>query len=117
MPKPTTIAEYITSCPKDTQKKLKELLAILRSAAPNAIEGIKWSMPALSYKRMLFAFALGKYHIGLYPTPSPIRAFKKDLTKYKTSVGAIQFPLDKPLPVALIKKIAKFRVKESLEKI
>ena len=114
--KPKTITEYISISPKETQKKLREMQTAIRSAAPKATEGIKWSMPAFSYDRILVTFAAFKHHIGFYPTPSPITKFKKELVKYKTARGSIQFPLDKPLPISLIKKITKFRVAESLAK-
>ncbi len=112
--KPKTISQYIQSAPKESRGKLKELYACIKESAPDAIEGLKWSMPAFSYKRILVTFGGFKHHVGLYPTPSAIRAFKKDLTKYKTAMGSVQFPLDKPLPKALIKKMVKFRVKELL---
>lgn len=110
-----TITEYIKSAPKETQPKLKQMLAAVRMGAPGAEEGIKWSMPALSYKRILVAFAFYKHHIGFYPTPSAVIKFKKDLTKYKTAKGSIQFPLDKPLPLMLVKKITAFRAKEATQ--
>ncbi len=113
--KSKTIAEYIEQAPKEAQKKLREMQKTIRSAAPGAIEGMKWSMPAFSYKRILVTFAAFKHHIGFYPTPSALKAFKKQLAKYKTAPGSIQFPIDKPLPLTLIKKITAFRVKESLQ--
>ena len=112
--KPTTIEEYIEAAPADAQEKLKQLHECIRAAAPDAIEGLKWSMPAYSYKRVLVTFAVYKNHIGFYPTPSAVKAFAKDLEKYKTADASIQFPLDKKLPLSLISKITKFRVKESL---
>lgn len=112
MTKPKTVSEYISSAPKDSQKKLRELRMCLKDVTPKATEGLKWSMPAFSYDRILYTYAGFKNHIGLYPTPSAIRAFKKELTNYKTATGSIQFPLDKPLPLSLIKKIARFRIKE-----
>ena len=72
-------------------------------------------MPAYSYERILVTFAVFKNHIGFYPTPSAVEAFAKSLTKYKTATGSIQFPLDQPLPLSLITKITKFRVKQSVE--
>lgn len=111
-----TVAEYIKSAPKESQKKLKEMRACLRKTAPKATEDIKWGSPAFSYKRILFTYAAFKHHIGFYPTPSAIKAHAKELVNYKTARGSIQFPLDKPLPLALIRKIALFRVKESKEK-
>lgn len=115
-PKPTTISQYIQAAPKETQKKLREMYATIHKAAPQAQEGLKWGMPAFSAKRILVTFAAFKHHIGFYPTPSAVKAFAKDLSKFHTAKGSIQFPLDKPLPLALIKKITVFRVKENEEK-
>ena len=111
--KPTSIEEYIDAAPVDTQKKLYQLHACIRKAAPGSIEGLKWSMPAYSYQKILVSFAVFKQHIGFYPMPSAIKTFAKDLSKYKTASGSVQFPLDKPLPLSLISKIVKFRVTES----
>jgi len=72
-------------------------------------------MPAFSYRRILVTFAAFVHHIGFYPTPSAVRAFKKDLRKFATAKGSIQFPLEKPLPLPLIRKITAFRVRESIE--
>jgi uncharacterized protein YdhG (YjbR/CyaY superfamily) len=113
--KPKTIEEYIYAAPAEVQEKLWELHESIRAAAPGATEALKWSMPAYSYQKILVTFAVFKNHIGFYPMPSAIKAFAKDLTKYKTARGSVQFPHDKPLPLSLIKKIAKFRVKESKE--
>jgi uncharacterized protein YdhG (YjbR/CyaY superfamily) len=113
--KPTSIAEYIEAAPKETQEKLREMLACIRKAAPGATEGLKWGMPGFSYKRILVTFAGFKHHIGFYPTPSAVKAFEKELSKFATASGSIQFPLEKPLPLALIRKITAFRVKESVE--
>jgi uncharacterized protein YdhG (YjbR/CyaY superfamily) len=115
MDKPQNIEQYIEAAPKEAQGKLREMLACIRKAAPSAKEGLKWSMPAFSYKRILVAFAGFNHHIGFYPTPSAVKAFAKDLNQYKTAKGSIQFPLDQPLPLALIDKITTFRVRESLE--
>jgi uncharacterized protein YdhG (YjbR/CyaY superfamily) len=86
----------------------------IRDAAPGAEEVLKWSMPAFSYKRILVTFAAFKNHIGFYPTPSALKAFEKELSDFVTGPGSIQFPLDKPLPIALIRKITELRVKETL---
>ncbi len=107
---------YVAKAPKVAQAKLKQIRACIKSAAPGATESIKWSMPAISYHRILVMYAGYKQHIGFYPTPAAMRAFKKEISKYKTGKGSIQFPLDTPLPLPLIKKITAFRVKESLEK-
>src|SRR5579864_1781704 len=113
--RPTTIAEYIDAAPRDTQKKLRDMYSCIRKAAPGAKEGLKWGMPAFSYERILVTFAAFKHHIGFYPTPSAVKAFAKELSKFATASSSIQFPLDKPLPLALIRKITEFRVRESTE--
>lgn len=113
--KPTTIEEYIDTAPEATRERLWQLHECILSAAPGAAQGLKWSMPAYSYKRILVTFAVFKNHIGFYPTASAMEAFAGNLAKYKTAMGSVQFPHDQPLPLALIKKITRFRVKESLE--
>ena len=115
--KPKTIEEYIEAAPKEVQEKLLQLHKTILKAAPGAIEALKWSMPAYSYQKILVTFAIFKHHIGFYPMPSAIKAFAKDLSKYKTATGSVQFPLDQKLPVSLISKMVKFRVKESREGI
>jgi len=113
--KQKTIEEYINSAPADVQEKLWQLHECIRAAAPAAKEELKWRMPAYSYQKILVTFAVFKKHIGFYPMPSAIKAFSKDLAKYKTAEGSVQFPHDKPLPLTLIKKIVQFRVKEAKE--
>lgn len=115
--KPDTIEEYINAAPAPVQEKLLQLHNCIRAAAPGATEGLKWNMPAYSYQKILVTFAVFKNHIGFYPMPSAIKAFAKDIAKFKTASGSVQFPLDKPLPIPLIRKIVKFRVKESKEGI
>lgn len=114
--RPATVTEYIKSAPKEARKKLREMRACIRAAAPGAEEGLKWGMPAFSYRRILVTFAAFKAHIGFYPTPPAVDAFKKELSKFTTANTTIQFPLEKPLPLPLIRKITEFRVRESLEK-
>jgi len=114
--KAKTIPEYIEAAPKEAQKNLRDLYAILKKAAPGATEGLKWSNPVFEYERILFAFAAYKTHLNFMPTPSALEPFKKELAKYKTGKGSIQFPYDKPLPKTLIRKIATHRVKELKEK-
>ena len=97
--RPTTITEYINAAPRDARKRLRDMRACIRTAAPGATEGLKWGMPAFSYRRILVTFAAHQHHIGFYPTPSAVRAFSKELAKYVTARGSIQFPLDKPLPL------------------
>ena len=113
--KPATIAEYINTAAADVQEKLWQLHECIRKAAPAATEHLKWRMPAYSYQKILVTFAVFKNHIGFYPMPSALEKFAKELSKYKTGEGSVQFPLDKPLPLSLISKIVKFRVKESKE--
>ena len=116
IPKPKSITEYIAAAPEEVQEKLYDMLVCIRAAAPGATESLKWGMPALSYKRILVTFAVFKHHIGFYPTPSAVKAFEKSLSEFKTAKGSIQFPLEKPLPLSLIRKIILFRVRESREK-
>jgi uncharacterized protein YdhG (YjbR/CyaY superfamily) len=108
--------EYIATCPEETQKILEELRAIIKAAAPEAEEKISYQMPAFTLKGYLVYFAALKNHIGFYPTPSGIQAFKHELSIYEGSKGSVKFPIDKPLPLKLISKIVKFRVAENLRK-
>src|SRR5712671_6204917 len=103
--RPKSITAYIHAAPKEARKKLREMRACIRTAAPGAKESPKRGMPAFSYRRILVTFAAFKHHIGFYPTPSAVRAFAKDLSKFATAKGSIQFPLEKPLPLRLIRKI------------
>ncbi len=113
--KPKTIEEYIQAAPAETIPKLIQLHETIIEAAPDSIENLKWGMPAYSYEKILVTFAFFKKHIGFYPMPSAMAHFEKKLGKYQTGKGSVQFPLDQPLPVTLIKQIVKFRVKESKE--
>src|SRR6476660_1369117 len=113
--KPKNIAEYIQAAPKEAREKLREMRSCIRAAAPDAIESLKWGMPAFSYRRILVTFAAYKHHIGFYPTPSAVKAFGRDLARFRTSDAAIQFPLEDPLPLDLVRKITVFRVRESLK--
>jgi uncharacterized protein YdhG (YjbR/CyaY superfamily) len=113
--RPKDITEYIDAAPKEAQKKLREMRACIREAAPGAEESLKWGKPAFSYRRILVMFAAFKHHIGFYPTPSAVRAFARDLSEYVTGDNSIRFPLDKQLPLSLIRKITAFRVRESIE--
>ncbi len=113
--RPQNITEYIDAAPKEAQKKLREMRACIRAAAPGAKESLKWGMPAFSYRRILVTFAAFKHHIGFYPTPSAVKAFANELAEFATANASIQFPLEKPLPLSLIRKITAFRVRESIE--
>ena len=112
----TTIEEYFASFPPATRKKLKELRATIKKVAPEAEEMISYNMPAFKLLGVLVYFAGYKNHIGFYPTGSGIKAFTKELSGYKTSKGTVQFPLEENLPLALITRMVKFRVKENKEK-
>jgi uncharacterized protein YdhG (YjbR/CyaY superfamily) len=111
--KPKTVSEYIAAAPKESRAKLRQMRACIRKAAPGATESLKWSMPAFSGRRILVMFAAFKHHIGFFPTAAATKTFAKDLAGFKTGKGSIQFPLAKPLPLALIRKITAFRVRES----
>ncbi len=114
--KPKTTTEYVNVAPKQARKKLREMRTCIRAAAPGATESLKWGMPSFSYRRILVTFAAHKNHIGFYPTPSAVKAFSDDLRGFHTARGSIQFPLEKPLPLALIRRITAFRVREAVEK-
>ncbi len=111
-----TITDYIAGFPEDVQEIMETLRATIKKAAPEAEETINYAMPTFTLKGNLVHFAAYKNHIGFYPAPSGIEAFKKELSVFKGAKGSVQFPLDKPLPLDLITKIVKFRVKENLEK-
>lgn len=113
-PAPTgNIDAYIAGFPAEVQAVLQKVRAVIRQAAPTAEEAMKYGIPTFVLDGNLIHFAGFKSHIGLYPTPSGIVAFKKELAGYASSKGAVQFPLDKPIPYALIERITKFRVKEN----
>lgn len=107
------INNYIEKFPIEVQKKLQELRKVIRENAPGAVEKISYGMPTFYLKGNLVHFAAYSGHIGFYPAPSGIEAFKDELSEYKTSKGAIQFPIDKDLPIDLIIKIVQFRVGEN----
>ncbi len=112
-----TIDEYLALQPVKVRTALKKLRQIILSAAPDAKEVISYSMPAFKYHGMLVGFAGWKNHSGFYPWNSrTVAEFRDDLKGYETSKGAIQFPLEKPIPVALVKKIVKARMKENIAK-
>ncbi|MBM3181597.1 MAG: hypothetical protein FJZ86_14790 [Chloroflexi bacterium] len=110
-----SIDDYIATFPEDTQKILKEIRAVIKAAAPEAVEKISYQMPTFFMNGNLVHFAAFKKHIGFYPTPSGIEAFKKELSVYEGAKGSVQFPLDKPMPLKLISRIVKFRVAENIK--
>jgi uncharacterized protein YdhG (YjbR/CyaY superfamily) len=113
MVKPKSIDEYISWFPINVQQKLEEMRALIHETAPKANEKISYQMPAFDQNGILVYFATFSKHIGFYPTSSGITAFESELGGYKHSKGAIQFPLDKPLPADLIRRIVQFRLEEN----
>lgn len=111
----TSIDEYITLFPGEVQKKLIELRAAIKAAAPEAGEKISWRMPTFTLKGNLVHFAAYKHHIGFYPGASGIQVFAEKLSGYESSKGAVRFPIDKPLPLKLIGDIVKNRITENLQ--
>jgi uncharacterized protein YdhG (YjbR/CyaY superfamily) len=110
------IDEYIATFPKNVQSILEELRQAIRESAPEAQETISYQMPAFKLNGILLWFAAYKNHVGFYPKTSAIEAFKEELSGYEVSKGTIRFPIDKPVPFNLVKKIVRYRVKENLEK-
>ena len=111
------IDEYIADFPEETQALLREIRQTISMAAPEATEKISYAMPTFYLKGNVVHFAGYKNHIGFYPASSGISNFQEEIAGYKSSKGAVQFPLDQPLPNDLITKIVQFRVKENLEKV
>lgn len=109
----TTIDEYIKTFPKDVQNILEQIKKTIKETAPEAEEAISYQIPTFKLNGNLVHFAAFKNHIGFYPTPSGQKAFEKELSVYKNGKGSVQFPLDKPMPLRLIKSIVNYRVKES----
>jgi uncharacterized protein YdhG (YjbR/CyaY superfamily) len=114
---PKNTEEYIAGFPTDVQRILREIRSIIRTAAPDAEETIKYRMPTFVLHGNLVHFAAFEKHIGFYPTPSGIEAFKDELSAYPNAKGSVQFPLDKAVPFNLIRAIVKFRVKEAHQKL
>ena len=112
----TTIDEYIQGFPPDVKAILSELRSAIRQAAPQAVEKISYRIPTFYLNGNLVHFAAFERHIGFYPGPSGIAHFKKELAKYKSAKGSVQFPLDEPLPLQLIAAIVEFRVSENSRK-
>lgn len=112
MEKINSIDEYIEMYPENIRKILSKIRKIINKNIPIAEERISWGMPTFYWKENVIHFAVGKNHIGIYPSSSPIIYFEKELANYKTSKGAIQLPQDKPIPYDLIERIVKFRIEE-----
>jgi uncharacterized protein YdhG (YjbR/CyaY superfamily) len=111
------IDEYINNFPENIQVLLEQIRATIKEAAPQATEAISYGMPTFKLNGNLVHFAAYKNHIGFYPAPSGLIEFKDEISKYKHSKGAVQFPLDKKIPVNLITGIVKFRVTENMKKV
>lgn len=111
----STIDEYIAQFPPEIREKLEALRRTIAAAAPEATEKISYQMPTFYLHGNLVHFAAHPHHIGFYPAPSGITAFASALARYKTSKGAVQFPLDAPLPLALVSEIVRFRVAENVQ--
>ena len=112
---PTTIDDYIADSPPEIREVLNQIRAVIREAAPDATEAIKYQMPTFVLRGNLVHFAAYKAHIGLYPTPSGIDAFAEELAPYTGGKGSVRFPLDQPIPFELIRRIVEFRAQENLE--
>jgi uncharacterized protein YdhG (YjbR/CyaY superfamily) len=112
----SSIDEYIRSFPEHIQKKLEEIRNVIKELVPEAQEKISYQIPAFSLNGNLVWFAGYAKHIGFYPGASGIKAFKSELSKYKYAKGSVQFPIEEPLPIELIKKIVNFKVEENLKK-
>ena len=109
-----TIDEYIEQYPEDIQKILQKIRSVIKEEAPEATEKISYQMPTFFLEGNLVHFAAYKNHIGFYPVPSGIEKFKEELSQFKGAKGSVQFPIDKPMPLDLIRRIVLFRVEENL---
>jgi uncharacterized protein YdhG (YjbR/CyaY superfamily) len=113
----TTVDEYIAEFPPETQAALGQIRALIRATAPDAIETISYAIPTFDLNgRHLVHFAGYAKHVGLYPTPNGMEAFQAELAPYKQGKGSVQFPLDQPMPVDLVRRIVEYRVGENLRK-
>lgn len=107
------IDKYIAGFPEEIQQRLKQVREVIRQAAPEATEKISYMMPTFYLNGNLVHFAAFKNHIGLYPAPSGIAAFQKELSVYNSAKGSVQFPHNQPLPLELVSEIVRFRVEEN----
>ena len=118
MNNPKSVDEHINTLGDKAREKVESIRSLVHTLVPDAVECIKYGIPTFTlYGKNLLHFAGYKAHVGFYPAPSGIEAFKKDLAPYITGKGTIQFPLDTPLPVQLIRKVVLFRVNETLQKV
>lgn len=112
---PSTIDQYIRAAPPQCQPHLREVYRVLKDVAPEAKEAIKWGNPVFEEQRILFAFSAHKAHMNFMPTPAALEPFLKELGKHKTGKGSVQIPYDKPVPEALLRKVAAYRIKDVRE--
>jgi uncharacterized protein YdhG (YjbR/CyaY superfamily) len=112
----TSMDAYIASFPEDVQAILQDIRKTIKAAAPDATEKISYQMPTFYLKGNLVHFAAFKNHIGFYPAPRGIEAFQEALSKYKGAKGSVQFPIDEPMPLDLIRRIVEYRVADNLQK-
>jgi len=112
---PRDVDDYIAGFPEDVREVLEKLRATIREAAPRAEEAIKYQIPTFTLNGNLVHFAAFARHVGFYPTPDAIVAFKDELSRYPSAKGSVQFPLDRPIPFGLVKRIVRFRVKQALQ--
>jgi uncharacterized protein YdhG (YjbR/CyaY superfamily) len=116
--KPDNIDEYIAGFPEPTQQALQLVRATIRKLAPEAVESVSYGIAAFHLNNTYLVYFGGyKTHIGMYPAPVSIEAFKEDIAHYKSGKGSVQFPLNAPMPLDLIEKIVKFRISQSTEKV
>ena len=113
---PQTIDEYIAGFPPDVRMLLEQIRATIKHAAPDAQEAIKYQIPTFVLHGNLVSFAGYQNHIGFYPVPTGMEAFKDELAPYVAGKGTARFPLDQPIPFDLISRIVQFRVQENLDK-
>lgn len=113
---PEDIGAYIAGFPRDVREILEKLRRTIREAAPDAEETINYQIPTFTLKGNLVHFGAFKTHIGFYPTPSGMRKFEKELSAFEGAKGSVKFPLDRPIPYALVARIVRFRVRENLDK-
>jgi len=114
---PNSIENHISTFPPETQLLLQQVRETIKAVVPEAIEAISYGIPTFKFHGNLVHFAGYAHHIGFYPGASSIRVFADELSAYKTSKGTIQFPLDKPIPFDLIRRITEFRLEENLKKV
>ena len=110
--KPTSVTEYVDAAPMEARKHLRDIRALLKKVAPTATETLKWGSPVFEEGRILFSYTAYKSHLNFMPNGPAMEPFREELAAYKTGKDTIQFPYDQPLPKALIRKIATYRVKQ-----